>query len=56
MHFQDVINSVKSESEAHSGSEEPQFSFFQGGYVEDHKTNGIIESGIHCSVNKSLFC
>jgi diphthamide biosynthesis protein 2 len=57
MHFQDVINSVKSESEAHIGSEEPRFSFFQGGYVEDHKTNGIIESWIHCSVNNSLlFC
>ncbi|KAG7566427.1 Diphthamide synthesis DPH1/DPH2 [Arabidopsis suecica] len=45
MHFQDVINSVKSESEAHSGSEEPRFSFFQGGYVEDHKTNDQAKNG-----------
>lgn len=44
MHFQDVINSSKSEPEAHSESEEPRFSFFQGGYVEDHTTNGIIEA------------
>lgn len=44
MHFQDVIiNSSKPESEAESGSEEePRFSFFQGGYVEDRNTNGII--------------
>lgn len=42
MHFQDVIiNSSKPESEAENGSEEePRFSFFQGGYVEDHNTNG----------------
>lgn len=40
MHFQDVINSSKLESEAHSEPEEPRFSFFQGGYVEDHNANG----------------
>ncbi|CAH8269180.1 unnamed protein product [Arabidopsis lyrata] len=45
MHFQDVINSVKSESEARSGQEEPRFSFFQGGYVEDHKTNDQAKNG-----------
>ncbi|KAG7635015.1 Diphthamide synthesis DHP2 [Arabidopsis suecica] len=45
MHFQDVINSVKSESEAHIRSEEPRFSFFQGGYVEDHKTNDQAKNG-----------
>ncbi|ESQ44126.1 hypothetical protein EUTSA_v10005976mg [Eutrema salsugineum] len=44
MHFQDVINS--SNSEAHSGSEEPRFSFFQGGYVEeDHNTNDQAKNG-----------
>ncbi|XP_010500149.1 PREDICTED: diphthamide biosynthesis protein 2-like [Camelina sativa] len=45
MQFQDVINSVKLESEAHSESEEPRFSFFQGGYVEDHKTNDQAKNG-----------
>ncbi|CAH2063523.1 unnamed protein product [Thlaspi arvense] len=44
MHFQDVMNSSKSESEAHRGSEEPRFSFFQGGYVEDHDANGILDA------------
>lgn len=43
MHFQDVIiNSSKPESEA---EEEPRFSFFQGGYVEDHNTNDEAENG-----------
>ncbi|KAJ4896199.1 diphthamide synthesis DPH2 family protein [Raphanus sativus] len=47
MHFQDVIiNSSKPESEAESGSEEePRFSFFQGGYVEDRNTNDEAENG-----------
>nr|VDD57835.1 unnamed protein product [Brassica oleracea] len=47
MHFQDVIiNSSKPESEAENGSEEePRFSFFQGGYVEDHNTNDEAENG-----------
>ncbi|CAN6905364.1 unnamed protein product [Brassica oleracea] len=47
MHFQDVIiNSSKPESEAENGSEEePRFSFFQGGYVEDHNTNDEAEDG-----------
>ncbi|KAF8110745.1 hypothetical protein N665_0079s0060 [Sinapis alba] len=46
MHFQDVIiNSSKPELEAESGSEEPRFSFFQGGYVEDHNTNDEDKSG-----------
>ncbi|KFK35174.1 hypothetical protein AALP_AA5G249400 [Arabis alpina] len=45
MHFEDVINSSKSESEALSGSEEPRFSFFQGGYVEDHNTNDEAKNG-----------
>uniref|UniRef100_A0A1J3FLG1 2-(3-amino-3-carboxypropyl)histidine synthase subunit 2 n=1 Tax=Noccaea caerulescens TaxID=107243 RepID=A0A1J3FLG1_NOCCA len=45
MHFQDVINSSKLESEAHSEPEEPRFSFFQGGYVEDHNANDQAENG-----------
>ncbi|CAF2048621.1 unnamed protein product [Brassica napus] len=47
MHFQDVIiNSSKPEAEAENGSEEePRFSFFQGGYVEDHNTNDEPENG-----------
>ncbi|CAN8254199.1 unnamed protein product [Cochlearia groenlandica] len=44
MHFQDVINSSKSQSEAENGSEEPRFSFFRGGYVEDHNTNEQIKN------------
>ncbi|KAL1201567.1 hypothetical protein V5N11_013680 [Cardamine amara subsp. amara] len=45
MHFQDVINSVKSESEVHNESEEPRFSFFLGGYVEDHRTHDQAKNG-----------
>ncbi|ESQ38557.1 hypothetical protein EUTSA_v10028620mg [Eutrema salsugineum] len=45
MHFQDVINSSKPEPEAHSGSEEPRFSFFQGGYVEEQDTNDEAKNG-----------
>ncbi|XP_010524170.1 PREDICTED: diphthamide biosynthesis protein 2 isoform X2 [Tarenaya hassleriana] len=36
MQFQDLVNS--STAEAQNQTEEPRFSFFQGGYVEDHDT------------------